>query len=142
MSTRRTFILDFLALALALPPLLAFAQTHRRIPLAQLQAMFADMRAKTKWNIDGPLLWGYFFFDPSPEKLKQASANLEASGYRVVSLEKVANKQVFRLHVERVETHSPESLKARNDEFYAFAEKYSLASYDGMDVGPATTSAK
>lgn len=104
--------------------------------------MFADMRAKTKWNIDGPLQWGYFFFDPSVEKLKQVSANLEVSGYRVVSLEKVANKQVFRLHVERVETHSPESLNARNDEFYALADKYSLASYDGMDVGPATTTAK
>ena len=104
--------------------------------------MFADMRAKTKWNIDGPLLWGYFFLDPSVEKLKQASANLEASGYRVVSLEKVATKQVFRLHVERVETHSPESLNARNDEFYALADKFSLSSYDGMDVGPATTAAK
>lgn len=104
--------------------------------------MFADMRAKTKWNIDGPLLWGYFFIDPSAEKLKQASANLEALGYRVVSLEKIANKQVFRLHVERVETHTPASLSARNDEFYALADNYSLASYDGMDVGPAPTAAK
>jgi hypothetical protein len=104
--------------------------------------MFTDMRAKTKWNVDGPLLWGYFFFDPSVEKLKQAAADLEASGYRIVGIEKVTNKQFFRLHVERVEAHTPASLNARNDEFYWIAEKYSLASYDGMDVGPAPAVAK
>jgi hypothetical protein len=57
--------------------------------------MFTDMRAKTKWNVDSPLLWGCFFFDPSVKKLKQAAADLEASGYRIVSIEKVAAKEVF-----------------------------------------------
>ena len=104
--------------------------------------MFADMRAKTKWNIDGPLLWGYFFFDPNVEKLKQVATELEGSGYRVVGIASVSDKQLFRLHVERVEVHTPASLNARNNEFYAFAEKYSLRSYDGMDVGPAPTSSK
>jgi hypothetical protein len=104
--------------------------------------MFTDMRAKTKWNVDGPLLWGYFFFDPSVEKLKQAAADLEAAGYRIVSIEKVAAKEVFRLHVERVEAHTPASLNARNTEFYSLAAKYSLASCDGMDVGPVLAVAK
>lgn len=99
--------------------------------------MFANMRTKTKWNIDGPLLWGYFFFDSNLEKLKRAAAELEASGFRVVNLEAVSGKQVFRLHVDRVEAHTPISLNLRNTEFYEFAEKHSIASYDGMDVGPA-----
>jgi hypothetical protein len=84
---------------------------------------------------------GVFLFRHECRKIETGFSK-SATGYRVVSLEKVANKSVFRLHVERVETHSPESLNARNNEFYALADKYSLASYDGMDVGPATTAAK
>src|SRR5262245_44562354 len=45
-------------------------------------------------------------------------------------------KSISFLHVEKTETHSPESLNARNMEFYEFAYKHSLDSYDGMDVGP------
>lgn len=116
------------------------AQAAGEIQLAQLQGMFADMRAKTKWNLDGPMLWGYFFFDPEPKKLELAASELRTLGYRFVNLQQVAGRQTFRLHVERVEVHSPESLNARNGEFYALAKKYSLASYDGMDVGPAAAS--
>ena len=31
------------------------------IQRAQLEQMFAQMRANAPWNVDGPLLWGYFF---------------------------------------------------------------------------------
>ena len=137
MTTRRALIIQSLALVVTLPALLAIAQAQRRIPLAQLEAMFANMRAKTKWNVDGALLWGYFFLDTSAEKLKQAAVELEKLGYRIVNIEKASGKQGFRLHTEKVETHTPASLNARNGEFYSLAEKYSLASYDGMDVGPA-----
>ena len=142
MNTRRKLIAASFALAFILPTPPAVAQTQRRIPLAKLETMFAQMRANTKWNVDGPLLWGYFFLDPSAEKLKHAATDLEAMGYRVVGIAPGAGRQVFRLHVERVEAHTPASLNARNNEFYALAEKYSLASYDGMDVGPAPVTSK
>ena len=113
------------------------AQVQKRIEFSQLEGMFSNIRAKTKWNVDGPLLWGYFFFDPSAEKLKTLASELEAAGYTVVDLRKVTQRNSFLLHVERVETHSPTTLHTRNAEFYKLAEKYSVASYDGMDVGPA-----
>jgi hypothetical protein len=99
--------------------------------------MFSNMRAKAPWNVDGPLLWGYFFFDPSSSKLHRAASELQVAGYRIVSVQEVPGKGVFRLHVEKVEVHSPESLHTRNGEFYRLAEKHGIASYDGMDVGPA-----
>jgi hypothetical protein len=114
----------------------ALSQTSQRIQLAQLEQMFADMRARAPWYVDGPLLWGYFFFDANEQKLKRAAEELEKSGYRVVGLERV-DRRLFRLHVERVEAHTPQSLHARNNEFYALAERLGIASYDGMDVGPA-----
>ena len=39
--------------------------------------------------------------------------------------------------VERVEKHTPASLHARNQQFYALADKFAVDVYDGMDVGPA-----
>jgi len=114
-----------------------FAQTRPRITLQQMEDMFQNIRAKTKWNVDGDLLWGYFFMDPQPEKLRPLAAELAGSGYRVVNMYPSRDGRVHVLHVERVETHSPQSLQDRNTQFYALAEKYGVASYDGMDVGPA-----
>lgn len=114
----------------------AMAQSKQKIQLSQLQSMFSDMRARTPWNVDGPLLWGYFFFDTKASRLEQIASELAPLGYRLVSLEEVQGKGTFRLHVEKIETHTPETLNKRNGEFYALAEKYGVASYDGMDVGP------
>jgi hypothetical protein len=126
-----------LALAVAATCMPATAQSPKRIQLAQLEAMFASMRASTPWNVDGPLLWGYFFYDPSRAKLEEAARELQSAGYRVVGIEQFKNDQRLRLHVERVEAHTPASLDARNQELYAFAERFRLDLYDGMDVGPA-----
>ncbi|MFM2450517.1 MAG: hypothetical protein RIS44_2967 [Pseudomonadota bacterium] len=82
-------------------------------------------------------MWGYFFLDPSQEKLANAAKELMGSQYRLVAIDVVPGRQIFRLHVEKVEVHSPASLHARNNELYELATKYKLASYDGMDVGPA-----
>lgn len=108
------------------------------IQLEQLQAMFQDMRAKAPWNVDGPLLWGYFFTDRNPEKLKPVCSFLEQQGYRLVGIYEARNKLTFVLHVEKIEHHTPESLDARNREFYRLAHQYKLDSYDGMDVGSAS----
>ena len=113
------------------------AQSSQRIQLSQLEAMFSNMRAKAPWNVDGPLLWGYFFFDPSREKLQDAAKELTAANYRIVDIVEVPGRNTFRLHVEKIEVHSPTSLHSRNNEMYELASKYKLASYDGMYVGPA-----
>jgi hypothetical protein len=128
-------LLAALSLAVTNPPP-ASAQTSQRIQLSQLEAMFSDMRAKAPWNVDGPLLWGYFFLDPSQEKLASAAQELLAAKYRVVTVAGVSGRRLFRPHVEKVEVHSAVSLHARNSELYDLAAKYKLASYDGMDVGP------
>jgi len=108
--------------------------------LENLQRMFGDIRAKTEWNIDGPMLWGYFFVDPSKEKLEKVVPLLEAQGYRFVNLYvpdlDEDEDEYFFLHMEREETHSIESLHERNQQLTAFTELHHIQSYDGMDVGP------
>ncbi|MBA3811146.1 MAG: ribonuclease E inhibitor RraB [Caulobacteraceae bacterium] len=104
--------------------------------------MFANMKAHTAWDLNGDLLWGYYFTAASKPELEEASKALVARGYRLVEvrpLEKASAgvPDLWQLHVERVEHHTPESLLARNEELYALAAKLRLNSYDGMDVGPA-----
>lgn len=117
----------------------ASGAAERPIQREQLVEMFDGMRANTPWNVDGPLLWGYFFFDRDAKKLQAAATELEGEGYRIVSLQPVeaGPPKQWRLHVERVEKHTVDSLLARNEQFYGLAERHRLGSYDGMDVGPA-----
>lgn len=115
------------------------------IPLQQLEKLFQDLRSETDWTIDGPMLWGYYFLSPDEEKLMAAAGDLGEQGYTIVGIfEEDAEDEEGNivetgsnvLHVEKVEEHTPESLFARNAELEAFAEKYGLECYDGMDVNP------
>lgn len=127
----------FIATTLAWTPVQA--QEQRHIKREQIDLMFSSMRAKTPWNVDGPLIWGYFFFSPNRAKLEQVAAELKGKGYRIVSIE--APRGDLRLHAERVEIHTPASLNGRNQELYALAERYAVR-YDGMDVGPVQVQEK
>lgn len=100
--------------------------------------MFAGMRAQTPWNVDGDMLWGYFFADSDPRKLELLAEHLARCAYRVVGIHETDDESTFVLHVERVETHTPWTLDTRNAELEKLAGEFGLASYDGMDVGPAT----
>ena len=110
------------------------------ITLHQLQKLFTDLRTETTWDVDGEMLWGYFFLAPDPDKLMAAGGALAEQGYEIVGVfendEDEGEEYSHVLHVERVETHTPESLHARNQELDAFATQYGLSAYDGMDVNP------
>ena len=113
--------------------------THTKktmMTLHQMEEMFANMRAKTKWDVDGELLWGYFFTDPDTNKLERVSQRLTTTGYRLVLIYPTDDKSTHVLHVERVEKHTPQTLQTRNGEFEKLAAEFGLESYDGMDVGP------
>jgi hypothetical protein len=107
-----------------------------KITLEALEEMFQSIQRKGDWNTDAALLWGYFFTDPDPAKLRPVADDLALRGYRVVDIYPTANGSTTFLHVERIERHTPTSLHERNAEFYALAERFGIESYDGMDVGP------
>lgn len=117
------------------PPPTAHHQKNNMITPEALEEMFANMR-NAQWDVDGELLWGYFFTDPDPRKLERVVEPLTNAGFKFVSIYETDDRSTHFLHVERVEKHTPQTLKARNDEFYKLAEEFDLESYDGMDVGP------
>ena len=108
----------------------------------ELEAMFANIAKDTKWDMSQNMCWGYFFTNQSRAKLDVAARDLARMGYRIVEVY-LSDKQdsdppaLWWLHVERIETHSVESLLMRNIALTAFAKTHQLDSYDGMDVGPA-----
>jgi hypothetical protein len=110
------------------------------IPREELVQIFDGIRQQTKWNIDGDMLWGYFFIDDGADRLKLIRRELEGQGYRFVDLREVEmdGKKTgqYMLHVEKVETHNIDSLDTRNGELDALAAKHGVKEYDGMDVGP------
>jgi hypothetical protein len=112
------------------------------LTLEAMQEMFDNISKAAGWDMSQPKLFGYFFYDPSAEKLGDASYGLEDLGFRTVNIfvpELEEGEDVFYvLHVERVEVHSPESLHALNVQLEAFAAQHALAGYDGVDVGLAT----
>ena len=108
------------------------------IEKSQLQEMFENIRAKTNWNIGGNMVWGYFFTGPNAKALDAPSKELLKMGYMVISVYPADDNSTYWLHVEKIETHSVESLFQRNSELGRLASKYKAVEYDGMDVGPVT----
>lgn len=106
------------------------------ITLEQLKELFAGLRTETPWNVDGEMLWGYFFNSQTEEKLAHAAEALAQGGYNVVGIFKNEDEPGYLLQVQRVEIHTPESLFARNQQLEALATEFELDAYDGMDVNP------
>ena len=107
-----------------------------------LQAMFNNILTKTDWAINGPMLWGYFFTNDARGPLEAAAELLRIKGYQLVGvylndMDDPSAPDRWCLHMEMVETHTVDSLLARNEQLSEFAARNGLASYDGMDVGPA-----
>ncbi|NDV61918.1 ribonuclease E inhibitor RraB [Puniceicoccales bacterium CK1056] len=114
---------------------------NKVISIKQIEEMFVSMSKNPGWDMNGPLLWGYFFTNTTPEQLEKTMKILEERGYRFVEIfvskkDNPDDPDLFWLHVEKVETHTPVTLDKRNDEFYILADELGLDSYDGMDVGP------
>lgn len=109
----------------------------------EVAELFADMKKNAPWDSSKPLLWGYFFADPSRDKLAAAAPLFKAKGYQIVGIYDAKPQEpgapaLCWLHIEKVEKHTADSLHARNQEFYRFAEEQQIETYDGMDVGPAS----
>ena len=141
-TTLRSFLLLFLFVAVCSAAPNPAPRPKSVITLKDLEDMFSNMRKETKWDLNGDMLWGYFFTDRDPKKLEPVAKHLSAAGYRVVSIYPADDNSIHWLHVERIEHHTAKSLHIRNQELSALATKFGIEDYDGMDVGPAPLKGK
>jgi Regulator of ribonuclease activity B len=111
------------------------------ITKADLEEMFSGMRAQAPWDVDADLLWGYFFTHKDPQRLNAVGQILVSMDYHFVDIRADEENPLHWLHVEKVETHSPDTLHRRNLQFYKLADEFGV-NYDGMDVGPVPEEAE
>ncbi|ENV34978.1 ribonuclease E inhibitor RraB [Acinetobacter gerneri] len=116
--------------------------TAQEYPITKksLIVMFNNIKKNTDWDMSKPMLWGYFFTDNHKEKLEDLAQILKKNGYDIVDIylsdkDTPNEPDLWWLHVEKVEIHTPKSLYNRNIYLYQLAENNNIESYDGMDVG-------
>jgi Regulator of ribonuclease activity B len=105
------------------------------IPLTQLQQMFHGMQTEAGWDTNRDLVWGYFFTHSTSAPLGRLADRLVGLGYNFVDIYPTDDGEVTFLRVEKIETHTPQSLDLRNRELEDLAHSFGVE-YDGMDAGP------
>lgn len=109
--------------------------------LESIREIFETARTEDGWNPEAEMLYSYYFIDKDAEKLETLGLDLEKQGYDFIDIFELAEEETdkptgeYLLHIDRIETHTPDSLAARNVEFQNLANEYEIASYDGWEFG-------
>jgi regulator of RNase E activity RraB len=109
--------------------------------LEGIKEIFNTAQTEDKWNTDEEMLYSYYFVDTDVDKLEKLGLELENKGYDFLDIFELGDEETdkstgeYLLHIDKVETHTPESLAQRNVEFQKLAEEHELVSYDGWEFG-------
>lgn len=109
--------------------------------LEGIREIFETARSEDNWNTEEEMLYSYYFIDRDVDKLEKLGLELEKQGYDFVDIFELGDEETeestgdYLLHIDKIETHTPESLAQRNVEFQNLANEYELASYDGWEFG-------
>lgn len=109
--------------------------------LEGIREIFETARTEDGWNTDEEMLYSYYFVDTDVDKLEQLGLELEKQGYDFVDIFELGDEETeqstgeYLLHIDKVESHTPESLAQRNVEFQKLADERAVASYDGWEFG-------
>jgi len=108
--------------------------------LKHMKQLFSYINKVAPGKASEDLLWNYYFTHNEPSKLEQVKDVLISLGHSSGEIYRSSNESpneadLFWLRVEKVESHTPESLHQRNDELFQLAYDFGIDSYDGMEVG-------
>ena len=102
------------------------------ITIEKIEEMYSNMKSNGV-DITADFLYGYFFVSNKKALLEKAVPDLEAMTFKFVDIYQSDDKNWW-LHVERIESHSAQTLFDLNKKLYAIADKYRIE-YDGYDLG-------
>ncbi len=115
--------------------------TDTESQLEGIEEIFTTAREEDGWNLDEPMLYSYYFVDADAEKLEKLGEHLEEQGYDFIDIFELGDEETeeptgeYLLHIDKIETHTPQSLAERNVEFARLASEYEVATYDGWEFG-------
>ncbi len=106
-----------------------------------IKKIFADAKREDNWDLTKDMLYSYYFVDKDVDKLEKLGLYLEKQGYDFIDVFELGDEETGEstgenlLHIDKVETHTPQSLAERNVEFAKLAEEYEIETYDGWEFG-------
>ena len=109
--------------------------------LEGIKEIFNTARTEDNWKTDEDMLYSYYFVGKDIDKLEKLGLELEKQGYDFIDIFELGEEETdkptgeYLLHIDKVETHTPDSLAARNVEFQNLADEYEIDSYDGWEFG-------
>lgn len=115
--------------------------TDTESQLAGIEELFAEAKREDSWDLSGEMLYSYYFVDTDIDKLETFGNLLEEKGYEFMDIFELGDEDTdeatgeFLLHIDKEETHTPQSLAERNVEFAKLAEEHNLLTYDGWEFG-------
>ena len=115
--------------------------TNAESQIEGIEEIFGEARKEDKWNTDEEMLYSYYFADENIDKLEKLGLELEKQGYDFIGIYELGDEETekptgeFLLHIDKVETHTPQSLAERNVEFQKLADEHEVKAYDGWEFG-------
>ena len=106
-----------------------------------IKEIFETAKREDNWDLDGEMLYSYYFVDIDADKLEELGLELEEKGYEFLGIFELGEEDSeeptgeYLLHIDKVEIHTPDSLSVRNVEFSKLAEEREIDSYDGWEFG-------
>ena len=111
--------------------------------LEGIREIFETARREDGWNPEEEMLYSYYFIGKNVEKLETLGLDLEKQGYDFIDIFELGDEETdeptgeYLLHIDKVESHTPDTLATRNVEFQSLAGEYEIESYDGWEFGEA-----
>jgi hypothetical protein len=115
--------------------------TDTKSQIEGIEQIFADAKKEDKWDLTEDMLYSYYFVDKDVDKLEKLGLYLDGKGYDFIDVFELGDEDTGEstgenlLHIDKVETHTPQSLAERNVEFAKLAEEYEIETYDGWEFG-------
>ena len=109
--------------------------------LEGIREIFNAAKTEDNWDLSEEMLYSFYFVDKNVDKLEKLGLKLEADGYDFIDIFELGDETTdestgeYLLHIDKVETHTPESLAQRNVEFQKLADEYEIETYDGWEFG-------
>lgn len=108
--------------------------------LQEIKEIFADAAREEEWNVEGEMLYSYYFIDETMDKLEKLAQHFENENYDYINIYELGDEETneptgeYLLHIDKTEKHTPETLVDRIDEFLKLAEEFEVE-FDGWEFG-------
>jgi hypothetical protein len=112
--------------------------------LEDIRKIFDLAITEDGWDMEGEMLYSFFFVGKDPEKLETLGDMLAEGGFDFVDIFELGDEDTeeptgeFLLHIDQVGVYTPETLAKQVEAFEELSEKEQLGAFDGWECGYIT----